>query len=90
MTKLGGIRVAALLGRLGAALRSPAGPRCAQCRHFSGSAAALEMQPGMSALSSGHGSVPGHTGLCLKHHCLISRSGGCSEHETIEPASAKG
>jgi hypothetical protein len=60
----------------------PAGPVCAQCRHFVNDARALEQAlPGMTVFSSGDAAVRDQDGLCLRHQRLTSPRSACREPE---------
>jgi hypothetical protein len=57
--------------------------RCATCRFFTGTAAALECAiPGLNILSSAYGSVRADTGLCQRHDMFVTaRSAACPQFE---------
>jgi hypothetical protein len=57
--------------------------RCAECRSFTGAAAALERAiPGLNILSSAYGSVRADTGLCQRHDVFVTaRTAACPQFE---------
>lgn len=60
------------------------GARCALCRHFDNDPRQLERAlPGMSSLSSGHGTARAQDGLCALHQALRSARSGCAGFSPI-------
>jgi len=70
--------------RIPVTLRMPVTLRaCRTCRHFLGSAPALEAAlAGLASLSSGYASVRSDDGLCAAHDRLIAASSVCESHST--------
>jgi hypothetical protein len=57
-----------------------AAERCGACAHFRNDAAFLEAAlPGLASLSSGHASVRGEDGLCLRHDRYLTATSWCSD-----------
>jgi hypothetical protein len=56
--------------------------RCRDCRHFDGSAEAVEAAfPGLTALSSGWASVRAEDGLCALLGLYLPGGDGCARQE---------
>jgi hypothetical protein len=66
--------------------------RCAACRFFVGTPAALERAiAGLNILSSAYGSVRDDTGLCERHDSFTTaKSLGCPQFEENPPNKARG
>ena len=57
-------------------------PRCGNCVHFSSAPAAMEAAfPGLTALSSGYGSVRAQDGLCMRHGYYLAAWDRCGDFE---------
>jgi hypothetical protein len=57
-----------------------AAERCGACAHFRNDAAFLEAAfPGLTSLSSGHASVRGEDGLCLRHDRYLTATSCCAQ-----------
>jgi hypothetical protein len=57
-------------------------PRCAGCRHFSGTAQQVEaLLPGLRTLSSAYGAVRSQDGLCGVHARYVAAYSYCKAHE---------
>ncbi len=65
-------------------------PRCAGCRHFSGTARQIEaLLPGLRTLSSAYGAVRSQDGLCSVHARYVAAYSSCEAHEArTVPASS--
>jgi hypothetical protein len=55
--------------------------RCRTCAHFRNDPAFIEREiKGLATMSSGHASVRGDDGLCLRHDRYLSAEAGCDDH----------
>lgn len=59
---------------------------CGRCRHFCNDPAKMEVVfRGLSAMSSGYGSVRDHDGLCDLHEVYLSYRDTCADFESAAP-----
>ncbi|MBO0712813.1 MAG: hypothetical protein J2P47_16190 [Acetobacteraceae bacterium] len=55
--------------------------QCRTCRHFRNDAAFLETAlPGLTSMSSAHGSVRADDGLCLRHDRYLGADSSCADY----------
>jgi hypothetical protein len=55
--------------------------QCRTCRHFRNDAAFLETAlPGLTSMSSGHGSVRADDGICLRHDRYLGADSSCADY----------
>ncbi|MGC4016575.1 MAG: hypothetical protein QM755_18950 [Luteolibacter sp.] len=60
--------------------------QCGHCRHFCNDPAMVEsVFKGLSAMSSGYGSVRAHDGLCALHDVYLSYRDTCAGFEAVAP-----
>lgn len=60
---------------------------CGGCAHFRNDAAFLEAAfAGLASLSSGHASVRGEDGICLRHDRYLAATSWCRDFTRTEPA----
>jgi hypothetical protein len=63
--------------------------RCGACAHFRNDAAFLEAAfAGLTSLSSGHASVRGEDGLCLRHDRYLAATSCCGDFAQRESVGA--
>ncbi len=66
-------------------------PACGGCRHFNGSAPAIEAAlPGLSTLSSAYAAVRADDGLCAVHDRYVAASRICDAYSVSHRPQALG